>query len=399
MIEIEGKYCTAKVFTNNLNNDVASQIKTLCNQEFTKGRKIRLMPYVNSGEYCGMGFTADLGDKVIPSIVGDDIGCGVLTVELGKVNIDLNKLDNVIRENIPSGVNVHKEIIGMCTDIYNLKVFNKLKDKERIFRELGTLGGGNHFIELDKDDEGNYYLIIHSGSRNLGKQVADIYQKIAINNCRDEDDYLEENKKNEKEDEFEKALLEFKKEHEGLNIKMPKELCYLSGKYREDYINDMNICQSYAEGNRLLMAMVILRHILNMGSVDANYFHTVHNYISFKDNIIRKGSISAYKGEKVLIPMNMRDGSLLCKGKGNSDWNNSAPHGAGRIMNRNQVKKKYSLDEFRRPMEGVGTTEVWNETIQECPMEYKSIDEIIDNIGETVEVVKRLRPVYNFKAK
>ncbi|KOA19211.1 RNA-splicing ligase RtcB [Clostridium homopropionicum DSM 5847] len=405
MIEIKGKHNTARVFTDKLEPEVISQVIELCNQEFCKDSNIAIMPDTHAGKGCVIGFTADLGDKVIPNIVGVDIGCGMTTIELGKLDINLDELDHVVRRNVPSGTSVHEGRQVKFPKLQELFCFRELSDTKRIERSIGTLGGGNHFIELDKDDEDNIYLVIHSGSRNLGKQVAEIYQKLAIDICSGKEDYYEQRekiisdyKKEGKRKLIQNALKELKAKYEGMLPNYPKELCFLTGTYREKYLNDMSICQEYAALNREAMASAILNKLLRKKLSDFDYFHTVHNYINFKDNIIRKGSISAYAGEKVLIPLNMRDGSIIAFGKGNADWNYSAPHGAGRLMSRSKAKENLTLEEFKKSMEGIYTTSVNYSTLDEAPMAYKPIEEILNNIQETVEILKIIKPIYNFKA-
>ncbi|URZ17563.1 hypothetical protein CLFE_036160 [Clostridium felsineum DSM 794] len=405
MIEVKGKYNTARVYTSKLEPEVVAQIVELCNQDFCKNSKIVIMPDTHAGKGCVIGFTADLGDKVIPNIVGVDIGCGMTTIELGKINIDLEKLDEIIRKYVPSGMSVHEGRSVKFNELKELYCYRDLKNTKRIEKSIGTLGGGNHFIELNKDDEDNIYLVIHSGSRNLGKQVAEIYQNIAIDLCSGKEDYfkekdklIEEYKRQGKRKLIEAKLKELKKEYDDMKPSYPKELCFLTGKYREKYLNDMNICQEYAALNRETMADIILKKLMGKSLKDFSYFNTVHNYINFKDNIIRKGSISAYKDEKLLIPINMRDGSILAFGKGNADWNYSAPHGAGRLMSRNRAKAELSLEEFKKSMEGIYTTSINYSTLDEAPMAYKPIEEIIENIKDSVEVYKILKPIYNFKA-
>lgn len=405
LIELKGKYNTAKVYTDKLEPEVVAQVVELCNQEFCKDSKIAIMPDCHAGKGCVIGFTADLGDKVIPNIVGVDIGCGMTTVELGKIDIDLNKLDGIIRKWVPFGMEVHEGRLVRFLKFQELNCFRDLKNTKRIERSIGTLGGGNHFIELDVDDEKNVYLVIHSGSRNLGKQVAEIYQNLAIDLCSGKGDYFEqrdkiitEYKKEGKRKLIQTALKELKTKYENLLPSFPRELCFLTGVYRERYLNDMHICQEYATLNRETMANIILNKLLNKKLEDYPYFNTTHNYINFKDNIIRKGSISAYEGEKVLIPINMRDGSILAVGKGNADWNYSAPHGAGRIMSRTKAKENLTLEEYKKSMEGIFTTSVNESTIDEAPMAYKPIEEIINNIKDTVQILKVIKPIYNFKA-
>lgn len=405
MIELKGKYNTAKVYTDNLDPEVIAQIIELCSQEFCRDSKIAIMPDTHAGKGCVIGFTADLGDKVIPNIVGVDIGCGMLTVELGKLDLDLEKLDEVIRKYVPSGMEVHEGRMVRYPKLQELNCYRELKGSKRIERSIGTLGGGNHFIELDVDDEENIYLVIHSGSRNLGKQVAEYYQNLAIDICSGKADYYEqreriitEYKKEGKRQLIQSALKALKEKYDGLQPSYPRDLCFLTGTYKDRYLQDMSICQEYAVLNRETMANIILQKLFNKSLEDFTSFQTIHNYINFKDNIIRKGSISAYEGEKVLIPINMRDGSILARGKGNPDWNYSAPHGAGRLMSRREAKEKITLEEYKKSMKGIYTTSVNETTLDEAPMAYKPMEEILNNIQDTVEVLKIIRPVYNFKA-
>ena len=363
------------------------------------------MPDTHAGKGCVIGFTADLGDKVIPNIVGVDIGCGMLTVELGNIDIDLKELDDIINKYVPSGKNVHEGRGVRFSRFQELNCYRDLKNTKRIERSIGTLGGGNHFIEVNIDEEKKLYLVIHSGSRNLGKQVAEHYQNLAIDICAGKEEYyirreqlIEEYKREGKRNLIQQELIKLKKEYDEMMPDYPKELCFLTGKFREKYLNDMNICQEYAVLNRITIANIILGKLLNKGVQDFNHFNTTHNYINFKDNIIRKGSISAYEGEKVLIPINMRDGSILAVGKGNPDWNYSAPHGAGRLMSRTKAKESLTLEEYQKSMEGIFTTSVNESTLDEAPMAYKPIEEIMDNIQDTVEVLSVIKPIYNFKA-
>lgn len=407
-----------KIFTDNIEQEAIDQINTLLEQPAFSDCKVRIMPDVHAGAGCVIGFTADLGDKVIPNIVGVDIGCGMFTVELGRIDtgingktdssianyvtdIDYEKLDNVIRTCIPSGRNVHEEINYIFPELKNLRCYNKLKNIDWLERSMGTLGGGNHFIEIDEGFEGRKYLVIHTGSRNLGKQVADYYQNLAVelmigkNKLASEQDKLiAEYKDQGRSSEIQDAIKELRNTWRKKTNDIPKELCYLTGKYRDDYIYDMKICQRFAKQNRLMIALKIM---LSMGWYSIDLFETVHNYID-ESNMIRKGAISAKKGEKVLIPINMRDGSLLCVGKGNEDWNCSAPHGAGRIMSRNKARESISMESFRESMTGIYTTSVCESTIDESPMAYKPMDEIINNIKDTVDILDVLKPVYNFKA-
>lgn len=395
-----------KIFTENIEQEALDQINTLIEQPSFSDCKIRIMPDVHAGAGCVIGFTADLGDKVIPNIVGVDIGCGMLTVSLGQIDIDFEQLDRVIRERIPSGRNIHEGRITRFPEIQELHCYRELKDTKRFERSIGTLGGGNHFIEIDVDDDGCKYLVIHSGSRNLGKQVAEYYQNLAIELMQGKDKLLEaqekliaEYKEQGRRSEIQAALKKLHRDFNPNPLNIPKELCYLTGKYRDDYLHDMRICQRFAVENRYQMARLILE-AMGWGDLDdcGLLFETIHNYIEFESNMVRKGAISAKKGETVLIPINMRDGCILGIGKGNDDWNQSAPHGAGRLMSRRKAKETVSLDEFKQSMDGVFTTSVNESTIDESPMVYKPMDEIVANIADAVEIVKIIKPVYNFKA-
>ena len=401
-----------KIFTDNVEGKAVNQIYELLKQEPFKDCKVRIMPDVHAGKGCVIGFTADLGDKIIPNIVGVDIGCGMLCVELGKIDLDLEKLDKTIHEVIPAGRNIREHRLTEFPRINDLYCLRELKETSKFNRAIGTLGGGNHFIEVDQDDEGNKYLVIHTGSRNMGKQVAEYYQNLAIELCSGKEEmyqkkeeiiktYTEQGRKSE----IQKALKELEKQYKNNKPKLPKELCYLEGKYREDYLHDMKICQEYASLNRLQIAKKIIINYFTMTYIPDMYppimhnsFETIHNYISFEDNIVRKGAISAKKGERVLIPINMIDGSIIAVGKGNDDWNQSAPHGAGRIMSRGKAKETFNLQEFEESLKGIYTTSSNQSTIDEAPFAYKSMQEIIDNIGDTVEIEKIIKPIYNFKA-
>jgi RNA-splicing ligase RtcB len=362
---IHGKHGKAEVFTENLEDGARDQIERFLDQDYMENKKVRIMPDVHQGMGCVIGLTARMGDIVIPNIVGVDIGCGMLLVKLGGRDLPLEKLDGFIRKKVPSGTKTHRDNIFFDPEIEKLKCLKSLKGRERVQRSLGTLGGGNHFIELGRDSKGMLYLTIHSGSRNLGKQIADHYQKLAQKSCKG--DY-------------------------------PKDLCYLSGKEMEDYLHDMKIAQNYAKINREGIAELILREFFGEGLNNFQHFHTVHNYIDFRDKITRKGAVSAYEGEELLIPINMKEGSILARGKGNGDWNFSAPHGAGRLLSRRDAKAKASLEEFRRSMEGIYSTSVHEGTLDESPFAYKPMEEILQRLDETVEIVERIIPIYNFKA-
>lgn len=391
-----------KIFTDNIEPEAINQIYTLVKQPAFSNCKVRIMPDVHAGAGCVIGFTADLGDKVIPNIVGVDIGCGMLTVELGNIDIDFSALDAAIRKRIPSGRNVHEGCLVKFDELKRLRCFRELNDTKRLERSVGTLGGGNHFIEIDTDTSGVKYLVIHSGSRNLGKQVAEYYQKLAIEIMQGKDDLyamqeklIADYKASGRKDKIQTAIKELHRKFNPNPLNIPKELCYLTGKYREDYLHDMEICQKFAVLNRNAMAAALIDE---MGWHSRGAFETIHNYIEFGSNMVRKGAISAKAGEKLLIPINMRDGCIIGVGKGNEDWNCSAPHGAGRIMSRSKAKTVFSLEEFEESMNGIFTTSVNRSTIDECPMVYKPMDEIVENIKDTIEIVKIIKPIYNFKA-
>lgn len=391
-----------KIFTDVIEATATNQIYTLIKQPAFENCKVRIMPDVHAGAGCVIGFTADLGDKVIPNIVGVNIGCGMGTFDLGKVEIDFQKLDDVVRKYIPNGRDVHDGRIVKFDKIQELHCYRELKDTKRLERSIGTLGGGNHFIEIDEDNEGNKYLVIHSGSRNLGKQVADYYQNLAIELMQGKDDLyakqeklIIEYKASGRRNEIQVAIKELHRKFQPNKLGIPKDLCYLEGEYRMKYLHDMKICQEYADINRWTMARLILD---KYGFNSFGDFTTVHNYIDIDSNIVRKGAVSAKIDEMLLIPINMRDGSLICKGKGNDNWNQSAPHGAGRLMSRSKAKELLSVDEFKDTMSNVWTSTVNQSTLDEAPMAYKSIDDIVNNIGDTVEILKVIKPVYNFKA-
>ena len=405
MKEIKGIYSSAKVFTDIKDEKAVEQIQTLCNQEFTKDAKIRIMPDAHAGVGCVIGFTANLGELVIPNIVGVDIGCGMLTVDLKDSQIDLEKLDQIIRKYIPSGTSVHSGRIMRFDKLQELYCYRELKDSKRVERSIGTLGGGNHFIEVDVDENNHSYLVIHTGSRNLGKQVAQYYQNLAYDLMAGKDELLlkqeqliSDYKKQGRKDELQEAIKELRKNFIAKEVQLPKELCYLSGKYRDQYLHDMAICQEYATLNRQMIAKIILKQLLDRSLEEFDYFETIHNYIDHDENIMRKGAVSAKLNEKILIPINMRDGSLICLGKGNEEWNQSAPHGAGRLYSRQKAKELFSLNEFEDQMQGIYSTSINQHTLDECPMAYKSMDDIVNNIGETATIIQVIKPIYNFKA-
>lgn len=391
-----------KIFTNNIDFESLSQVYRLASQPAFADCKIRIMPDVHAGAGCVIGFTANLGDKVIPNIVGVDIGCGMLTVELGQIDIDYAELDEVIHTHIPSGRNVRAAVIYPVKKLKELYCYDYLKNTDHIRRSVGTLGGGNHFIEIDEDTENNKYLIIHSGSRNLGKQVAEHYQHVAIKNLsivndisRAQQELIESLKSQGREKEISAAIEELHRTFAPKAKGIPRELSYLEGQDRLDYLHDMKICQEFAVANRAMIAEVICRA---MKWKPISSFETIHNYIEHNTNIVRKGAISAKYGERVLIPINMRDGCIIGIGKGNEDWNYSAPHGAGRLMSREKAKTNLSMEEFTASMEGIYTTSVTKSTLDESPMAYKPIDEILDNVSGTIDIERIIKPVYNFKA-
>ncbi|MBR4731785.1 MAG: RtcB family protein [Lachnospiraceae bacterium] len=400
MFEIKGKINTAICYATVVEEEAIEQIRRMCDYDFTEGSKIRIMPDVHAGKGCTIGTTMTVAGKAVPNVVGVDIGCGMYTVELGKAAVDFEKFDEAAHY-VPSGMNIWEGRTERF-DIESLRCYRELKNTKWLERSLGTLGGGNHFIEIDEAVDGTKYLVIHSGSRNLGKQVAEIYQQLAIDLHKGIGEYLEMREKlirtmkeQGRRDEIQAALDQLKWEKFHGEPDMPADLCYLSGKYLDDYLHDVEICQRFARRNREKMAEVLLER---SGMTGSNAFHTIHNYIDTEEMILRKGAIAAHKGEKVLIPINMRDGSVLAIGKGNPEWNYSAPHGAGRVLSRTMAKKSLSLEEYRETMKGVYTTSVNENTLDEAPMAYKSLADIIDVIKESVDVIDVMKPVYNFKA-
>lgn len=399
-ILIEGKINTAVCYAKVIEDEAIEQIRRMCDYPMTEGSKIRIMPDVHSGKGCTIGTTMTITDKVVPNIVGVDIGCGMYTVELGKGEIDFEKLDEAAHY-IPSGKNTWSGRIERF-ELTELRCYRELKDTSRLKRSLGTLGGGNHFIEVDESSDGSKYLVIHSGSRNLGKQVAEFYQKLAVKLNRGYETYLKQKeeiirtyKEQGRKAEISAALKELKWKMDNAASGMPDDLCYLYGSYLEDYLHDVVICQDFARRSRELMAEIIIERA---GLTAGEAFHTIHNYIDTDEMILRKGSIAAHEGEKVLIPINMRDGSVIAIGKGNPEWNYSAPHGAGRLMSRTAAKERLSLEEYKEAMKGIYTTSVNEFTLDEAPMAYKSLEDIIDVIKESVDIVEIIKPIYNFKA-
>lgn len=407
-----------KIFTDNIEESALEQIRKLMSIDVFSDRKIRIMPDVHSGTGCVIGFTGNLGDKVIPGIVGVDIGCGMRVLNLGQLGtVDYHAFHMHILGNVPSGMEVREEnngfrpLDGEAMDIYRearklvteLYCYRELKDSERIHKAIGSLGGGNHFIELDRDDNGDMYLVVHTGSRNLGKQVADIYSRRAVRHMTagaDEFDEtvrrtIDEYKAAGRRTELQGVLEAMRRQQTMVAPSLPTQLCYVEGDARGEYLHDMRICQRWAELNRRLISRLLLGFFV--GAEVRDEFESVHNYIS-DDNMIRKGAISAAAGQKCIIPMNMRDGSLLCTGKGNADWNCSAPHGAGRVMSRTQAYELITMEDFESSMRGIYSESVNEFTRDESPMVYKPAAEIIANIGDTVDIDTIIRPVFNFKA-
>lgn len=399
-LEIKGKVNTAICYAKVVEEEAIEQIRRMCDYAITEGSTIRIMPDVHAGKGCTIGTTMTITDKAVPNVVGVDIGCGMYTVNLGKREIDFEKVDEAAHV-IPSGMNVwdgRQEHF----DLTALRCYRELKDTKRLERSLGTLGGGNHFIEIEEAADGTKYLIVHSGSRNLGKQVAEHYQRLAVNLNRGYGQYLKKRdeiirtyKEQGRRDEIQGALKQLHWQVYESETSMPEDLCFLSGEYLADYLHDVEICQAFAARSREKMAEIILERT-SMAGRDA--FHTIHNYIDTEEMILRKGAIAAHRGEKVLIPINMRDGSVLAVGKGNPEWNYSAPHGAGRIMSRKKAKSQLSMEAYKETMKGVYTTSVNEHTLDEAPMAYKSLEDIIDVIRESVDILDVMKPVYNFKA-
>ena len=400
MLEIKGKVNTAVCYAKIIEDGAVEQIRRMCDYALTEGSKIRIMPDVHAGKGCTIGTTMTIVDKACPNIVGVDIGCGMYTLKLNAKELDFEKIDEACHY-IPSGMNVwegRKERF----DLTGLRCYRSLRDSKRLERSLGTLGGGNHFIEIDQATDGSFYLVIHSGSRNLGKQVAEIYQQLAVDLHMGKEKYFiqrEEIIRSYKEagrrEEIQPALETLRNSFEAQALLVPDDICWLYGTFLEDYLHDVEICQRFAKRSRELMAETILE---KTGMTAAMGFHTIHNYIDTDEMILRKGAIAAHKGEKILIPINMRDGVVLAVGKGNPEWNFSAPHGAGRLMSRSQAKENLDMATYIESMKGIYTTSVNEQTIDEAPMAYKSLEDIIDVIKDSVDIIDIMKPVYNFKA-
>lgn len=367
MIELQGKYAKAKIFTDVVDSDSISQVMQLLNQPYSEGSRIRMMPDIHAGAGCTIGTTMTVDNRICPNLVGVDIGCGMETIRIRETHMELQKLDKLIRREIPSGFSVRAKLhpYSKLTRIDDLHCAKHVK-LEKARMSIGTLGGGNHFIEVNRDEDGNLYVVVHSGSRHLGLEIANHYQKAAY------------------------AALQERGE-----TSIPKNLAYADGYLAEQYLHDMAVAQDFAALNRKAMVDVIVK---GMGLHIEEQFTTVHNYIDMQHGILRKGAVSARAGERLLIPINMRDGSLICIGKGNEDWNCSAPHGAGRLMSRSEAKQSFTVSEFKKQMEGIYTTSVDRSTLDECPMAYKPMESIVDNIGPTADIERIIRPIYNFKA-
>ncbi len=399
-MEIQGKMNTAICYAKVIDEGAKEQIRRMCDYALTEGCRVRIMPDVHAGVGCTIGTTMTVRDKVCPNIVGVDIGCGMYTVRLQEKELDFERIDEAAHF-IPSGLNVW-EARRERFDLSQLRCFRELKDTKRLERSLGTLGGGNHFIEIDRAADGTNYLVIHSGSRNLGKQVAEIYQRTAVDLHSGKEDFFRKReeiirtfKEQGRRGEIETTLRRMKAEYAAKTPDVPEDICWLYGSWMEDYLHDVEICQRFARRNREMMAETILERT-GMTALEA--FHTIHNYIDTEEMILRKGAIAAHKGERVLIPINMRDGSVLAVGKGNPEWNESAPHGAGRIMSRKTAREAIDLAAYREAMAHVYSTSVNEHTLDEAPMAYKSLADIIDVIRDTVEIMDVMKPVYNFKA-
>lgn len=403
-ITLKGKYGEAKIYAKTIENDLISQCIELLNQPMTKNSQIRIMPDTHVGKGCMIGTTMKIENNLCPNLVGVDIGCGMLTVSIGKEELDFDKLDDIITKYVPLGFESHPEMTKDAEDFFkNKKVIAEI-DYNIPKRALGTLGGGNHFIEIDEESNGEKYLIIHTGSRNFGKQIAEYWQNVAIEemvkpNLIDIPKQIEELKAQKRFREIESMIKESKiKNKQALENVPNKDLATISGENLKDYLHDAKIAQEYAALNRKLIAHAILSNYFGNGIDEFEYFETIHNYIDIAEMMLRKGAISAKLGEKVLIPLNMRDGSLIAVGKGNAEWNNSAPHGAGRLMSRAKAKDSIDLKDFKETMKGIHSISINESTLDESPFAYKNAEEIIEAIKDTVDIIKHIKPIYNRKA-
>lgn len=398
MFEIKGKKSTAICYATVVEEEAIEQIRRMCDYDFTEGSQIRIMPDVHAGKGCTIGTTMTVRDKIVPNIVGVDIGCGMYTVNIGKIDINFAKLDEAAHF-IPSGMHIW-EGRQERFPLQELRCYRSLRNTKWLERSVGTLGGGNHFIEVEQGEDGTKYLVVHTGSRNLGKQVAEIYQQLAVDLNKGKETYFQQRdeiirtyKEQGRRNEIQAALEVISWNKRKATI--PEDLCFLYGSYFEDYLYDVELCQEFARRNREKIAAILMERTEITGG---EAFHTIHNYIDTEEMILRKGAIAAHKDEKVLIPINMKDGSILAVGKGNPEWNYSAPHGAGRVMSRTKAKNTLSLEEYQNSMAGIFTTSVNEATLDEAPMAYKSLEDILDIVKESVDVIEVLKPIYNFKA-
>ena len=411
MIEIKGQYNTAIIYQSEIDEATHNQVQTIVNQPFVEGETIRIMPDCHAGAGCVIGTTMTLNNgRVCPNLVGVDIGCGMLVIRLDgvrKEDIDFSDFDKFISTHIPVGKEVYEARQAHFSEILNLKCYRELKDAGRFERAIGTLGGGNHFMELDEGSDGRIYFVVHTGSRNMGKQVADWYQDLADGLCNkgldtyfvEKAQLIERYKAEGRKSEIQSALKELAQKYKEINVeKVPKDLAWLEGSHLEDYLYDMRICQWYATLNRKTICEKVAKYF-DIDWTSAYKFETVHNYIDLEQKMLRKGAIDCSEGKTVLIPINMKDGSIIAVGKGNQDYNCSGPHGAGRLMSRNQARENISLDEFKKVMEGIYTSCVSEDTLDESPMAYKSIESVLPWIEETAEVVDIIKPIWNYKAK
>ncbi len=396
---IQGKYNSAIIYTDIIEESAIEQIQAMCDSPIFAGVKIRMMPDVHTGKSCTIGTTMEIKDTIIPNMVGVDIGCGMYVVMLSEKegDIDCRAIDNYINSNIPAGMN-HREIPHAYASLAKLELlrcYNNINEG-LAKKSIGTLGGGNHFIEIDKDDASGLYLVIHSGSRHLGHEVANYYQAEAYRQMSGNAQYqidkvIRTLKEQGRHSEIQSTIIEMKKQKADI---LP-DMAYLSENLFDDYIHDMKIVQEYAVISRKAIADDII-NALGLHAIES--FTTIHNYIDTENMILRKGAVSAQKGEKLLIPINMRDGALICIGKGNIEWNCSAPHGAGRLLSRGKARATLSVEEFEEQMKGIYTTSVNRSTLDESPMAYKSLNDIVDNITPSVDILKTIKPIYNFKS-
>lgn len=406
---LKGKYTEARIYASIIEDEALEQIQNMIDSEFTYGSSVAIMPDTHAGAGCTIGTTMTLKDRVVPDIVGVDIGCGMLTIELGKIDIDMSKFDETVHNKVPSGRDIHSFIPvdsygNEFVDISELRCFSKIGNIDRVRHSMGTLGSGNHFIELDRNSDNETFLVIHTGSRNLGVQVAEYYQKVAeklhaggkyrLNDKKKE--IIEVYKRNGREKEIQQALNELAMNYKSTST--TDDLYYLYGEEFDNYIHDMKICQKFASENRKFIANSIISTMFNSKLENYNWFETIHNYIDMENMILRKGAVSAQKGEMLLIPINMKEGSLICEGLGNREWNYSAPHGAGRLMSRSEARKNLNMDDYQKSMNGIYSTCVNESTIDESPMAYKPIEVILEDIKDTVRIVDIIKPIYNFKA-